>query len=255
MGDTRMTFSPKPVQSKYSTFYRIPTTFFGPFWRTSPVHGAVPFFQVSQRPPRRVRERGRLEPEATWSKGTLSPRRARAWTARCRSRASGGGARRAARVSSSPVPSRSRGDLLPHIVGALAPAACFGPRRPARRRHVRPRPGGVCRAAQAHGTTTRRRDRLPFRVRPRRRGPALAWCPGHRPAQAATRAAAPTRCLAVPLAAMRARAGVSWTPGRRRRGSSGAVKGALASRIGVSRSAIGRSRRAIRTSVPGRRRP
>lgn len=44
-------------------------------------------------------------------------------------------------------------------------AACFRPRRPSKRRHVRPQNVGIWRVVQAHCTHTRRRYRLPLTVR------------------------------------------------------------------------------------------
>lgn len=82
--------------------------------------------------------------------------------------------------------------MLTKIVCATAMAAFFRPRQLAQRRNVRPQNVDIFLAAQAHGTNTRRRDRLPLRVRPLRRLPALALLPGDTPAHDDKRVAEPT---------------------------------------------------------------
>jgi hypothetical protein len=51
-------------------------------------------------------------------------------------------------------------------------------------------------------------------MRPGRRLPALSVLPGAPPAQDATRVAEPQRRIAVPIAAVMARAVLAWMPGR-----------------------------------------
>lgn len=72
--------------------------------------------------------------------------------------------------------------MSPPLLGATAIAAFLLPKRPARRRNVRPTKLDVFRVAQAQGTSTRRRDRVPVRGRPWRRVPALSSLPGAPPA-------------------------------------------------------------------------
>jgi hypothetical protein len=123
-------------------------------------------------------ERRRLpDGDAARATVTVEPRRARALMARCRSRASGFGGSCSYRPSSSPLPGAWRWSTITSLVWARARAAFFWPIRPARRRTGRPTQGGVFRAPQAHGTTTLRRARLPWRVLPRDRFPARSWFP------------------------------------------------------------------------------
>ena len=86
-------------------------------------------------------------------------------------------------------------------------------RRLSKRRNVRPVHVGVFLAAQAHCPNTRRRYRLPFRVRPFRRLPALALWPGDTPAHDAKRVAEPKRRLSAPISAMLSRAVIACMPG------------------------------------------
>lgn len=93
-------------------------------------------------------------------------------------------------------------------------------KRAARRRNVRPRNVGVLRAAQAHWTNTRRKERLPGRMRPGRHLPALSLFPGDTLAHDAKRVAEPKRLLSVPVSARISRAAVMSAPGML---SSGAI--------------------------------
>src|SRR2546421_843012 len=102
--------------------------------------------------------------------------------------------------------------MLPTLVCATAMAAFFRPSRLAKRRNVRPIHVGVFRAAQAHGTNTRRRERWPLRVRPLRRLPALSLLPGAIPAHDERRLAEPKRLISAPMSAMLSRAVMAWMP-------------------------------------------
>ena len=92
--------------------------------------------------------------------------------------------------------------MITHILCATATAAFLLPKRASRRRNVRPKNVEVLRVAHAHGPNTRRKYRLPLRVRPRRRLPALSLLPGDNPAHDARRDAEPKRPMSRPISAM-----------------------------------------------------
>src|SRR5437660_919329 len=104
--------------------------------------------------------------------------------------------------------------MITKMLCATAMAAFFRPRRLSKRRNVRPKHVGVFRAAQAHGTNTRRRERWPWRVRPFRRLPALSLLSGDIPAHDDKRVAEPKRLLSAPISAMMSRAVMLLIPGR-----------------------------------------
>ena len=64
--------------------------------------------------------------------------------------------------------------MITTILCATATAAYLLPTRASKRRNVRPKNVEVFRVAHAQCTNTRRRYRLPCRVRPLRRFPALS---------------------------------------------------------------------------------
>src|SRR5262245_55722285 len=103
--------------------------------------------------------------------------------------------------------------MLTKILGATATAAVLLPTRASSRRNVRPKTVEVVRVAQAYGTHTRRRDRLPWRVRPLRHFPALALWPGDQPAHAASRDAEPKRVMSRPISTSISRAVLALPPG------------------------------------------
>jgi hypothetical protein len=101
--------------------------------------------------------------------------------------------RLALRHQSSPQPGDDRRSRRSDVPSPPRLSCRRGARRGAGR--VDPDQVSVLRAAQAHGTNTPRRDRWPWRVRPRRRLPARSSWPGPVPAQEARRVSAPTRLL------------------------------------------------------------